>query len=88
MVLLALTLSACTRAASSAPAATATPKTNFPKPVATTGMNAIEIAGTQTAVATAGLPMPTPAAGTPAPGTNPTFTSRIVAMSFCEPRSW
>ena len=74
MVLLALTLSACTRAASSAPAATATPKTNFPKPVATTGMNAIEIAGTQTAVATAGLPMPTSAAGTPAPGTNPTFT--------------
>ena len=67
-VVLALTLSACTRAASSAPVATPTPKANFPKPVATSGMNAIEIAGTQTAVATAGLPMPTSvgsAAGTP-----------------------
>lgn len=77
IVVLALTLSACTRAASSAPAATATPKTNFPKPVATTGMNAIEIAGTQTAVATAGLPMPTSAttvAGTPGAVSNPTFT--------------
>ena len=58
-VILALTLSACTRPASSAPNATATPKANFPKPVATSGMNAIEIAGTQTAVATSGLPMPT-----------------------------
>lgn len=82
IVVLALTLSACTRAASSAPAATATPKANFPKPVATTGMNAIEIAGTQTAVATGGLPMPTSAttvagtavSGTSAPAGNPTFT--------------
>ncbi|HEY3312480.1 MAG TPA: LysM peptidoglycan-binding domain-containing protein [Anaerolineales bacterium] len=77
LVVLALTLNACTRAASSAPAATATPKTNFPKPVATSGMNAIEIAGTQTAVATAGLPMPTAAGGTggtPGTGAIPTFT--------------
>jgi LysM repeat protein len=77
IVVLALTLSACTRTASSAPAATATPKANFPKPVATSGMNAIEIAGTQTAIATAGLPMPTKAgadAGTGAPAGNPTFT--------------
>ena len=57
-VILALTLSACERSASSAPTATATPKANFPKPVSTSGMNAIEIAGTQTAIATAGLPMP------------------------------
>lgn len=79
-VVLALTLSACTRAASSAPLATPTPKANFPKPVATSGMNAIEIAGTQTAVATAGLPMPTSAGSaagtpsTPASGAVPTFT--------------
>lgn len=77
LVVLALTLNACTRAASNAPVATATPKTNFPKPVATSGMNAIEIAGTQTAVATSGLPMPTSAgaaAGTPGTGAIPTFT--------------
>ena len=77
LILLAITLSACTRAASSAPVATATPKANFPKPVATSGMNAIEIAGTQTAVATAGMPMPTSAAGAGTPVqviANPTFT--------------
>ena len=61
LVVMVLALSACTRAASSAPTATATPKANFPKPLATSGMNAIEIAGTQTAVATAGLPLPTAA---------------------------
>lgn len=73
LVLLALTLNACTRAASSAPVATATPKANFPKPVATSGMNAIEIAGTQTAVAAGSLPLPT--SGTPAKViANPTFT--------------
>jgi len=77
LVILVLTLSACTRAASSAPTATATPKANFPKPVATSGMNAIEIAGTQTAVATAGLPMPTSVgseSGTKNPDVLPTFT--------------
>jgi LysM repeat protein len=63
LMVLALSLSACTRAASSASTGTPTPKVNFPKPLATSGMNAIEIAGTQTAVATAGMPMPT-AAGT------------------------
>lgn len=72
IVVLALALSACTRAASSAPTGTATPKANFPKPVATSGMNAIEIAGTQTAVATGGLPMPT--SGTPLSGVHPTAT--------------
>lgn len=76
---LALTLSACTRAASVAPVGTPTPDANFPKPVATTSMNAIEMAGTQTAIATAGLPMPTALAttdpnSTQAPATNPTFT--------------
>ena len=70
-VLLALALSACNRTASTAPTATATPKANFPKPVSTSGMNAIEIAGTQTAVATAGLPMPTIAG---ADAGLPTFT--------------
>jgi LysM repeat protein len=81
LIVLALTLSACTRAASTAPLATATPNANFPKPVSTSGMNAIEIAGTQTAVATAGLlPIPTSAAGigtevaTQAGGAVPTFT--------------
>lgn len=77
IVVLAIMLSACTRAASSAPVATATPQANFPKPVATSGMNAIEIAGTQTAVATAGLPMPKPGgteAATQAQGGVPTFT--------------
>jgi len=77
LVVLALTLSACTRAASSAPIATATPKANFPKPVATSGMNAIEIAGTQTAVATSGMPMPKAAgteAATQSQGAIPTFT--------------
>ena len=75
LVLLALTLSACTRAASTAGGATSTPKVNFPKPVSTSGMSVIEIAGTQTAVATAGLPLPT-SAGTPAAGTSvaATFT--------------
>jgi LysM repeat protein len=57
---LALTLGACTRSASTAPqATTATPQADFPKPVATSGMNIIETAGTQTAIATAGLPIPT-----------------------------
>ncbi|MEI6291356.1 MAG: hypothetical protein WCP19_13075, partial [Chloroflexota bacterium] len=71
-------VSACTRSASSAPGATATPKANFPKPVSTSGMNAIEIAGTQTAIATSGLPMPTSAANalavtsTPLAGVNQT----------------
>ena len=79
--LLALTLSACTRSASTAADATSTPKVNFPKPLATSGMSVIEIAGTQTAVATGGLPMPTSAgtteAGTPGAGTGiaPTYTA-------------
>jgi len=60
LVVLALTLSACTRAASTAPQTTAaTQSADFPQPVATSGMNIIETAGTQTAVATAGLPIPT-----------------------------
>jgi LysM repeat protein len=62
LAVLALTLNACTRTAS-VPVGTPTPDVNFPQPVATSAMNAIEIAGTQTAVATAGLPIP-PAAGT------------------------
>lgn len=73
IAVLALTLGACTRAASSAPVATPTPAVNFPKPLATTGMNAIEVAGTQTALATSGLPMPLVGAGTEA-AANPTFT--------------
>jgi LysM repeat protein len=62
LAVLALTLNACTRAASVA-VGTPTPDVNFPVAMATSAMNAIEIAGTQTAVATAGLPIP-PAAGT------------------------
>lgn len=59
-VVLALTLVACTRAASTAPQTTAaTQAVNFPTPLATSGMNIIETAGTQTAIATAGLPIPT-----------------------------
>lgn len=76
ILLLALSLSACTRTASSAPLATPTLEANFPQPVATTsGMNAIEVAGTQTAIATAGLPVP-PATGneTQQPAANPTYT--------------
>jgi LysM repeat protein len=57
---LALTLGACTRAASTAPQTTAaTLPADFPQPVATSGMNIIETAGTQTAIATSGLPVPT-----------------------------
>lgn len=67
LMALALSLSACTRAASSVPTGTPTPKANFPKPLATSGMNAIEIAGTQTAVATAGMPMPTAAVAAKTP---------------------
>lgn len=78
---LILTLSACTRAASTAPIGTPTPDANFPQPVATTSMNAIELAGTQTAIATAGG-MPMPATGTAvvvgtqsqAPAGEPTYT--------------
>jgi LysM repeat protein len=75
-VVLALTLVACTRAASTAPQTTAaTQPVDFPQPAATSGMNIIETAGTQTAVATAGLPIPTasgnatqaPAGNTPDP---------------------
>ncbi len=62
LAVLALTLNACTRAAS-VTVGTPTPDVNFPQPMATSAMNAIEIAGTQTAVTTAGLPIP-PAAGT------------------------
>jgi len=61
LVVLALTMSACTRAASTAPLATPSPDANFPQPVSTSNMNAIEMAGTQTAIATSGLPMPTAA---------------------------
>lgn len=77
VILLALTLSACTRAASTAPDTLATPQVNFPDAVPTSGMSVIETAGTQTAVA-AGLPLPTaggtadpnqPATPTPAAGT-------------------
>ena len=84
LAVLALTLNACTRAASSATGATPTPDVNFPQPAATSGMNAIEIAGTQTAIATSGLPMPTVAdttvvapidgAGAGTPVGVPTFT--------------
>ncbi|MCX6066731.1 MAG: LysM peptidoglycan-binding domain-containing protein [Chloroflexi bacterium] len=67
LAMLALTLNACTRAASTAPLVTPTLEANFPKPVATSGMNAIEVAGTQTALATASLPMPSAEAGTEGP---------------------
>ena len=64
VVVLALTLGACTRAASTAPQTTAaTQSADFPQPVATSGMNIIETAGTQTAIATAGLPIPTASGG-------------------------
>jgi LysM repeat protein len=56
---LALMLGACTRAASTAPQTSATQAVNFPTPLATSGMNIIETAGTQTAIATSGLPVPT-----------------------------
>jgi LysM repeat protein len=57
---LALMLVACERSASTAPQTTgATQAVNFPTPLATSGMNIIETAGTQTAIATAGLPVPT-----------------------------
>jgi LysM repeat protein len=59
-VVLALVLGACTRAASTAPqTASTTPQLDLPQPVGTSGMNIIETAGTQTAIATAGLPIPT-----------------------------
>ena len=79
LAVLAITMSACTRAASTAVVATPTPDANFPQPVSTTNMNAIELAGTQTAIATAGLPMPTAEATSEAGSTevavlNPTFT--------------
>jgi LysM repeat protein len=62
---LVLTLGACTRAASTASPQTsaATQPADFPQPVATSGMNIIETAGTQTAIATAGLPVPTASGG-------------------------
>ena len=85
VVVLAVLLSACTRTASSSPVATATPKTNFPKPVPTSGMNLIEVAGTQTAVATAGLPMPKATgndAATPVQGIAPTFTPLAGAQAI------
>jgi LysM repeat protein len=74
IVMLVFTVSACTRSASSAPVGTATPKANFPTPLATTGINIVEMAGTQTAVANAGaLPMPT-AVGASGVPLLPTFT--------------
>ncbi len=75
VILLALTLSACTRAASTAPETLATPQVNFPAAVPTSGMSVIEQAGTQTAVA-AGMPLPT-AAGTADP--NQTATTAPAA---------
>jgi len=53
MVVLALSLGACTRAASVAPQAT---PEGFAQPVATDGMNVIEQVSTQTAIAQAGAP--------------------------------
>jgi LysM repeat protein len=75
VILLALTLSACTRAASTAPETQATPQVNFPAAVPTSGMGVIEQAGTQTAAA-AGMPLPT-AAGTADP--NQTATTAPAA---------
>jgi len=69
-VALALMLSACTRAASTAIPGTPTPDANFPQPVAT-NLNTIDQVGTQTAIAAFGLPLPTAAVA--APG-QPTFT--------------
>jgi LysM repeat protein len=60
LLVLALTLSACERSASTAPQTTAaTALADFPLPVATSGMNIIETAGTQTAIASEGMPIPT-----------------------------
>jgi LysM repeat protein len=61
---LVLTLSACERAYPTTPqAALPTQPADFPQPVATSGMNIIETAGTQTAIATSGLPVPTASGG-------------------------
>lgn len=61
---LVLTLSACERAYPTTPqAALPTQPADFPQPVATSGMNIIETAGTQTAIATSGLPIPTASGG-------------------------
>ena len=55
LVVLALTLGACTRCGLNCPQTTAaTQPADFPQPVATSGMNIIETAGTQTAIATVG----------------------------------
>jgi LysM repeat protein len=66
LVVLALSLGACTRVASVASQATATKGNNFPKAVDTNGMKVLEEAGTQTAVALTGTPS-TAATATPAP---------------------
>jgi LysM repeat protein len=86
-VVLALMLGACTRAASTPQAAAATPPLNLPKPAATSGMNIIETAGTQTAIATAGLPIPTASGnGTQAPdAAQPTNTPDPNAASTALP---
>lgn len=76
LAVLVLTLSACTRAAST-PLPTATLEANFPAAVATTSMNVVEQAGTQTAIAQTGTPQggeAQPPAETPAPGALATFT--------------
>ncbi len=84
---LALTLVACERSASTAPQTTAaTLPADFPQPVATSGMNIIETAGTQTAIATAGLPVPTASGGEAQPAEGqPTNTPDPNAASTALP---
>jgi len=61
LLVLALTLTACERAGSTAPTALPTAKGNFPKPLATNGgMGLVEIAASQTAAALTGVPLGTP----------------------------
>ncbi len=68
LVVLAFSLSACTREGSQAP--TPTVKSKFPAPqAATTGMGVVEIAASQTAAALNGAPLGTPALVITATGT-------------------
>lgn len=80
---LVLTLSACTRTASTPFPATATVVSNFPAvPAATSMMKVIEDAGTQTAIAQTGTPQGgLPALSTPIPGAVATFTPPADATS-------
>lgn len=81
LLVLALALTACERAASTPPAASPTVKSDFPQPQATSvGMGVVEIAASQTAIALTGVPQGTPIlvvddtlAGTGTPTPTPTL---------------